>query len=108
MWSGLRRNSWVVMILVIAGWLLGGSVRAFGDEKKAAARRRLIIAFASLRERPAFSNLYFYRPDAVGNGELSESVPALHERADSHPALTTDGAVCAYASKQVGGFTPLI
>jgi hypothetical protein len=32
----------------------------------------------------------------------------LFERADSHPSLTSDGAVCAYVSKQVGGFTPLV
>lgn len=74
----------------------------------AADRQRLVIAFASLRERPAFSNLYFYRHDGAGQGELTGSVPAEFERADSHPTLTSDGAQCAYASKQVGGFTPLV
>ncbi|MBS0262179.1 MAG: PD40 domain-containing protein [Planctomycetes bacterium] len=68
--------------------------------------RRLLIAFASLRERPAFSNVYFYRHDGERTGELNGSVPAQFERADSRPSLTVDGRLCAHASKQVGGFTP--
>jgi Tol biopolymer transport system component len=71
-------------------------------------QRRLVIAFASHRERPAFANIYFYRLDVAGNGELAGSIPALFERADSHPSLTSDGCICAYASKQIGGFTPLV
>jgi hypothetical protein len=71
-------------------------------------RQRLVIAFASLRERPAFSNLYFYRHDGIDRGELNGSVPAQFERADSHPTLTADATLCAYASKQVGGFAPLV
>jgi Tol biopolymer transport system component len=79
-----------------------------GEPQKPAAPQRLIIAFASLRDRPAFSSLFLYRHDGIGKGELTGSIPPLNERADSHPALSADGAVCAYASKQTGGFTPLI
>jgi hypothetical protein len=71
-------------------------------------RQRLVIAFSSLRERPAFANLYFYRHDGIGQGELKGAVPAQFERADTRASLTVDGAQCAYASKQVGGFTPLV
>ncbi len=92
----------------MAGWLAGNSANALADDQNATAPRKLVVAFASLHERPAFSNLYFYRHDSIGDGKISGTVPALFERADSHPALTTDGAVCVYASKQVGGFTPLI
>jgi hypothetical protein len=98
-----------VVLLIVAGWLVGMARPSRADDQKsAAAPRGLLIAFASLRERPAFSNLYLYRHDSIGEGKLVESVPALHERADSHPSLTSDGAVCVYASKQVGGFTPLV
>src|SRR5262245_16278290 len=62
------------------------------------SRPRLLIAFASLRERPAFSSLFLYRHDGVGAGEIAGSIPPLAERADSHPALTSDGTVCLYAS----------
>jgi hypothetical protein len=79
-----------------------------GEPQKPAAPQRLIIAFASLRDRPAFSSLFLYRHDGIGKGELTGSIPPLNERADSHPALGADGVVCAYASKQTGGFTPLI
>jgi len=85
-----------------------GLVTSRSEGQPGAPSRRLILAFASMRERPAFSNLYFYRHDGVGNGEPAGSVPALFERADSHPSLTSDGGLCAYASKQVGGFTPLV
>ncbi len=88
---------------------VGISSRAVGGETPApAAPRRLVIAFASLRERPAFSSLFLYRHDGIGKGEPAGVIPPLNERADSHPTLTADGTVCAYASKQTGGFTPLI
>jgi hypothetical protein len=89
--------------------LIGIAARALaGEPEKPAAPQRLIIAFASLRDRPAFSSLFLYRHDGAGNGESAGSIPPLTERADSHPALSADGALCAYASKQTGGFTPLI
>jgi Tol biopolymer transport system component len=72
------------------------------------SQRRLVIAFASQRERPAFANIYFYRHDVAGKGELVGTIPAQFERADSHPSLTADSGTCAYASKQIGGFTPLV
>ena len=78
------------------------------ENSPAPRRQRLVIAFSSLRDRPAFANLYFYRHDGIGRGELNEAVPAQFERADTHPSLASDSARCAYASKQVGGFTPLV
>ncbi len=93
--------------MALASCLIAARISA-GDAPSVAPQRRLVIAFASHRERPAFANIYFYRHDAVGNGELAGTIPASFERADSHPSLTSDGALCAYASKQVGGFTPLV
>src|SRR5262245_7358112 len=89
--------------------LVGIATSAAADETPQPAEpQRLIFAFASLRDRPAFSSLFLYRHDGVGKGEAVGSIPPLNERADSHPALSADGTVCAYASKQTGGFTPLI
>jgi Tol biopolymer transport system component len=69
---------------------------------------RLLLAFASYRDRAAFTNVYFYEHDGLGQGRLLDAVPAVFERADYHPSLTADGAICAYAAKQVGGFPGLI
>jgi Tol biopolymer transport system component len=97
------------VILVAVVLLVSIAARALaGEPSQPAAPRRLIIAFASLRDRPAFSSLFLYRHDGVGKGEPAGSIPPQSERADSHPALGTDGFVCAYASKQTGGFTPLV
>jgi hypothetical protein len=88
---------------------VGIASRADAGEPDSTQRtRRLIIAFASLRERPAFSSIFIYRHDGLGTGKLTGSIPFENERADSHPALAGDGSVCACASKQTGGFTPLI
>ena len=95
------------IFIVLAACLIAIQAAA-GEGPTTPAPRRLVIAFASHRERPAFANIYFYRHDSVGKGEPAGSIPALFERADSHPSLTSDGSTCAYASKQIGGFTPLV
>jgi Tol biopolymer transport system component len=94
--------------LIVLAACLGAAQVSAEEVPVSTVQQRLVIAFASHRERPAFANVYIYRHDAVGNGELAGSIPALFERADSHPSLTSDGGICAYASKQIGGFTPLV
>jgi hypothetical protein len=101
-------DKFIIRFLVAVVGCLVGTWAAAGEGPPALLQRRLVVAFASHRERPAFANIYFYRHDTVGKGELAGSIPALFERADSHPSLTANGVVCAYASKQVGGFTPLV
>jgi WD40-like Beta Propeller Repeat len=70
--------------------------------------RKLVLSFSSLRERPAFANLYSYEHDGVRTGTLRQRVPAEFERSDTHSTLSANGHLCAYAAKQVGGFTPLV
>lgn len=94
--------------LVAVAAFVAATLAAADEQPVPSIQRRLVIAFASHRERPAFANIYFYRHDAEGKGELAGSISALFERADSHPSLTSDGRTCAYASKQIGGFTPLV
>lgn len=74
----------------------------------APSSRPLLIAFSSLRDRPAFASLHLYRHDAVDRGELVAALPQLPERGDTHPSLTIDGQWCLYTSKQVGGFGPQV
>jgi Tol biopolymer transport system component len=99
----------LVLSLLFAGTVPAGTSTA-GEPRTngSASSRHLIVAFASLRERPAFSNLFFYRHDGKGASEPAGGIPAQFERADSHPTLTSEGRLCAHASKQVGGFTPQI
>src|SRR5262245_51892449 len=105
----VRRRRWSSCLLAILSIVCMLAAREAGRAEDAApAGRPLTIAFASLRERPAFSNLYVYRHDGVSAGKIIGSIPAAFERADSHPSLSAGGAICAYASKQVGGFSPLI
>jgi hypothetical protein len=66
----------------------------------------LILAFSSLRDRPAFATLHFYRHDGVSQGELLPGQPQQPERGDTHPSLTAEGTLCLSTSKQVGGFGP--
>jgi Tol biopolymer transport system component len=68
----------------------------------------LAIAFASLRDRPAFASIHLYEHDGVGQGRLVATIPAANERADYHPVLYANGTRCLYSSKQVGGHGPLI
>ena len=103
------------MIAALAlGWILAVKFLAYADDeplpvlKYEAAPRKLVIAFSSLRDRPAFANLYFYEHDGVGKGKIGTTVPPEFERSDAHPSLTNRSALCVYASKQVGGFTPLV
>ena len=73
------------------------------DEPLAAVKPRLLIAFCSHRDRPAFVNIYFYEHDGIGQGRIIGSIPTTEETADYHPSLTPRGLVCAHASKRVGG-----
>ncbi|MFN9374988.1 MAG: TolB family protein [Planctomycetaceae bacterium] len=72
------------------------------------ATRPLILAFSSLRDRPAFAAVYFYRHDGVSQGELLPGPPQQPERSDTHSSLTADGTICLSTSKQVGGFGPRV
>lgn len=91
------------VLLAGLGWPLG----LRGQPPKASVSpQSLLIAFSSLRGRPAFASLYLYRHDGAAEGSLVASVPPAFERGDTHPSLTPQGELCLYTSKQVGGFAP--
>jgi Tol biopolymer transport system component len=59
---------------------------------------RILIAFASYRDRPKHPNIYFYEHDGVATGKIVGMVggtPAKVADAYGHPTLTHDGKLCA-------------
>ncbi len=67
---------------------------------------RLLIAFSSLRDRPAFASLYLYEHDGVGEGRVRVALPTATDRSYTNGSLAADGGLCLYTEKQVGGFPP--
>src|SRR5207244_5118353 len=60
---------------------------------------RLLLAFASFRERPLHPRIYFYEHDGVDKGKIVGSVDPVNQRSDYHPSLGHDGRWCAFASE---------
>src|SRR5947209_16350710 len=76
------------------------------DFAQEAAGPKLLIAFASVRERraPPYPKVYFYEHDGVANGKLVGSIEPLDQganqvRSDMHPSLSGDGRYCAFAAQ---------
>jgi len=61
--------------------------------------RKLLIAFASFRDRPKQPQIYFYEHDGVAKGKIVGSISTVTNRSDSRPALSLDGRFCAFASE---------
>src|SRR5437763_15429874 len=59
---------------------------------------RLLIAFASYRERPKHPNIFFYEHDGKSSGKIVGSVatPRGVASAEGRPTLTLDGRLCAF------------
>jgi Tol biopolymer transport system component len=59
---------------------------------------KLLIAFASYRERPKHPNIFFYEHDGVADGKIVGSVgtPRGMASAEAHPSLSHDGRYCAF------------
>src|SRR5579885_2363661 len=64
-----------------------------------AAKPKLLIAFASFRERPRHPKIYFYEHDGVAGGKVTGSIDTVNHRSDYHPSLSHDGRLCAFASE---------
>ncbi len=61
--------------------------------------RRLLIAFASFRDRPLHPRTYFYEHDGLASGKLAGGLPPADLRVDTHPSLSADGRLCVCASE---------
>lgn len=81
--------------LIAALVALGGVAPSAED----AASARLLLAFASYRDRPKHPNVYFYEYDLSGSGKVVGMVGGTPQRtADAYaqPALAHDGLRCAF------------
>ncbi|MFO0966611.1 MAG: hypothetical protein U0793_13640 [Gemmataceae bacterium] len=61
-------------------------------------KSRLLITFASYRDRAKHSNIFFYEHDGVATGKIIDNVstPRNVATAEGHPWLTADARFCAY------------
>jgi Tol biopolymer transport system component len=59
---------------------------------------KLLIAFASYRDRPKHPNIFFYEHDGIGQGKIVGKVgtPRNVASAEGHPSLSHDGRFCAF------------
>jgi Tol biopolymer transport system component len=58
---------------------------------------KLLIAFASYRDRPKHPNIFFYEHDGIGSGKLLGKVGTqTGATAEGHPSLSHDGRYCAF------------
>jgi Tol biopolymer transport system component len=67
---------------------------------------KLLIAFASVRERraPPYPRVFFYEHDGVSKGKLVGLVESVTQgdqktRSDMHPSLSRDGRYCAFSAQ---------
>lgn len=62
------------------------------------AQEKLTIAFASYRDRPKYSHIFYYEHDCVGSGKMIGGVSSSRSvaSAEAHPWLSGDGRFCAF------------
>jgi Tol biopolymer transport system component len=85
--------------VVLSGLALATTLGMAASRAALADEPRLLIAFASYRERPQHPQIYFYEHDGVAIGKLIEGIPTIAKRSDNHPALSREGRFCAFASE---------
>src|SRR5262245_51562978 len=99
----MRALGWLALLLlpsvaiVAAGPAPGSAVGA--GLRAGPAPSRLLIAFASFRERRQHPKVYFYEHDGVDQGKIIGSIDTVNQRSDYRPALSHDGRYCAFASE---------
>ena len=58
---------------------------------------KLLIAFASYRDRPKHPNIFFYEHDGISSGKiLGKPGTQQGATAEGHPSLSQDGRYCAF------------
>src|SRR2546427_2457644 len=84
------------LLLLIAG---ACPLFALAHVEQEPAKRKLLIAFSSYRDRPKHAQLYFYEHDGVSKGKIVGSIDTVANRQDYHPILTKNGKLCVFASE---------
>jgi Tol biopolymer transport system component len=95
----------ILVIFLVAG-TVAGVVLAAAPPAAKPTDRKLLIAFASVRDRraPPYPQVFFYEHDGVSKGKILGSIPSITKgtnftRSDSHPSLSGDGRYCAFAAQ---------
>src|SRR5262245_25370275 len=85
------RVSVLMFVLVGVSWLLPAAAQ---DQPET----RLLIAFASYRDRPKHPNIFFYEHDGIAHGKIVGSIttPRNMDTAEARPSLSQDGRFCAF------------
>lgn len=93
-------------VLASLALLLTGTTFAAPPPAPRATGKKLLIAFASLRNRraPPYPQVFFYEHDGVGKGKLLGTIDTITRgtnftRSDSHPSLSGNGRYCAFAAQ---------
>lgn len=80
-------------------FICGSLLLALSPQASGQSAPRLLLAFASFKDRPLHPQTYFYEHDGVGEGQLVGGVEATGARVDTHPTLARGGKLCACASE---------
>ncbi len=78
------------------------SLVVLADDPPAVQRPKLLLAFASLRDRIRHPQVYLYEHDGQSTGKLLPGIPAVDKRSDHHPQLTRDAQQCVYCFEVEG------
>jgi len=83
---------------IIAAALLLSTCIVLAQPAPEQPKVKLLLAFASYRDRPKHPSIFFYEHDGVSQGKIIGGVPAARTAATAcgHPALSQDGRFCAF------------
>jgi len=70
-----------------------------GNASEPVASPKLLIAYGSYKDRIKYPTVTFYEHDGVSSGKIAGTIPTVDLRSDSHPTLSHDGKLCAFASE---------
>jgi Tol biopolymer transport system component len=79
--------------------LLTASAFPLAGQTPGETKQKLLIAFASYRDRPKQPQIYFYEHDGISAGKIVGSIDTVNLRSDTRPSLSIDGKFCAFASE---------
>lgn len=92
----------LLCLLIVAACASGAAAQPAAD----VFTPKLLIAFASVRERraPPYPRVFFYEHDGVARGKLVGLVESVTQgdqktRSDMHPSLSRDGRYCAFSAQ---------
>lgn len=92
---GLSHGVWIVLLFLFTCAMQASS--ALADDSPPG--QRLILAYASYKDRGKYPTITFYEHDGISSGKVVGTIPPENLRSDSHPSLSHDGKLCAFTSE---------